>query len=384
MHKPRMTNRRWDIFCKVVDNYGDIGVCWRLAQQLAQEFPYIQVRLFVDNDATVAKIIPQLVSNQPSQIIQKVEICDWAFAEDCNADVAIETFGCSLPMAYLKSMQTTKPAWINLEYLSAEHWIADFHARPSLHPSLGLTKFFYFPGFTSGSGGLIREHDVLQKRDAFLAQSKALNQHLKISLFCYPQAQMNSLIIALLDLAKDGKKIELHIPFNSKICDFLTDFNDIFPDFNYRIGEVYHAENLTIHVLPFLSQIEYDQLLWQCDLNFVRGEDSWIRAIWAGKPFIWQPYIQSDDTHIKKLNAFLQTHFEHASDTLQSAVSNASHAWSIEHMNSERRKAIWQQLFDQLPAFEQYTNQRTATLAEQTSLANQLVAFSESLLKNKV
>jgi hypothetical protein len=21
----------WDIFCRVIDNFGDIGVCWRLA-----------------------------------------------------------------------------------------------------------------------------------------------------------------------------------------------------------------------------------------------------------------------------------------------------------------------------------------------------------------
>ena len=26
----------WDMFCRVIDNYGDIGVCWRLAADLAR------------------------------------------------------------------------------------------------------------------------------------------------------------------------------------------------------------------------------------------------------------------------------------------------------------------------------------------------------------
>ncbi len=37
-----------DIFCAVVDNYGDIGVCWRLARQLAHEHG-MTVRLWVDD-----------------------------------------------------------------------------------------------------------------------------------------------------------------------------------------------------------------------------------------------------------------------------------------------------------------------------------------------
>jgi len=380
-----MIKRRWDIFCKVVDNYGDIGVCWRLAQQLAHEYSCIQVRLFVDNHATAVKIIPQLLSDKPSQTIQKVEICHWHLAEHCNADVVLETFGCDLPNAYLKSMQTTKPVWINLEYLSAEDWVADFHATPSLLPSLGLSKHFYFPGFTTKTGGLIRERNLLQKRDAFLAKKKLSNDSLKVSLFCYPQAQIKSLLISLKELAKNqNKKTELYIPFNSTIYEKLTSFNEFLTDFNYTIGEVYQTKNLTIHVLPFLSQIEYDQLLWQCDLNFVRGEDSWIRAIWAGKPFIWQPYIQADDVHVKKLSAFLQTHFAKASYKLQSLVANTSNAWSAQNMSSETLKDIWQQLFDNLPALHQYSARQAQTLAKHASLASQLVAFSENLQKNKV
>jgi uncharacterized repeat protein (TIGR03837 family) len=69
-------------------------------------------------------------------------------------------------------------------------------------------------------------------------------------------------------------------------------------------GDTYHCGNLTLHALPFLRQEDYDKLLWLCDLNFVRGEDSFVRAMWAGKPLVWQIYPQEDDAHRPKLDAF--------------------------------------------------------------------------------
>ena len=65
--------------------------------------------------------------------------------------------------------------------------------------------------------------------------------------------------------------------------------------------------NLQIKQLPYLSQVDYDHLLWACDLNFVRGEDSVVRALWAGKPFVWQIYPQDDQAHHVKLDAFFNT-----------------------------------------------------------------------------
>ena len=38
----------WDIFCTVIDNYGDIGICWRLARQLRVDDGQ-RVRLWVDD-----------------------------------------------------------------------------------------------------------------------------------------------------------------------------------------------------------------------------------------------------------------------------------------------------------------------------------------------
>ena len=46
-----------DLFCRVVDNYGDIGVCWRLARQLDTEHD-CKVRLIVDDLAAFRFIAP--------------------------------------------------------------------------------------------------------------------------------------------------------------------------------------------------------------------------------------------------------------------------------------------------------------------------------------
>jgi uncharacterized repeat protein (TIGR03837 family) len=86
-------------------------------------------------------------------------------------------------------------------------------------------------------------------------------------------------------------------------------------------GAVWQRGNLRVHVLPFVEQERYDELLWACDVNFVRGEDSCVRAQWAGKPFIWQIYPQHDGVHLEKLQAFMNLYCEglsqHASQAVQ-------------------------------------------------------------------
>lgn len=409
------TSNRWDIFCKIVDNYGDIGVCWRLSRQLAHEHQ-LQVRLFIDDFATASRIIPALDSTQPStqtsQIINGVEICTWPIdlpeSEINPADVVIETFGCVLPDEYIQQMQSDRTIWINLEYLSAEDWVSDFHAKPSRHPMRPLTKHFFFPGFCNETGGLIRENNLIAARNEFVSSTmmqKAFWQKLgidsqsldklavpnavKISLFCYPQADINSLFLALM---QSRQPISLFLPFNGKIADL----NAALPDFRLTNGEVLHKGNLTIYLLPFLSQADYDRLLWACDLNFVRGEDSWIRAIWAGKPFIWQPYVQAEDVHIHKLDAFVKAYASDASADVQSLLQASYLAWSRYSLKSSQpdyeartqdetaEPELWQSLIDHLPALHRYANQQTNTLATQPDLATKLVIFSENLRKNEV
>lgn len=387
----KQTNR-WDIFCKIVDNYGDIGVCWRLSQQLAHEHR-LHVRLFIDDWDAAKKIVTALDCTKKSQLINDVEICTWPTLENSAeanpANVVLETFSCELPDFYIQQMLLKGSIWVNLEYLSAEAWVSDFHAKPSPQPKLAITRHFFFPGFNNDTGGLIRENNLIAERDAFLnsklkqaefwqqlgiTSENYFRDAIKVSLFCYPQADIASLLSAL---EKTNLPISLFIPLNSSIAPII----DNLASFKKKSSGVIYKGNSTIHLLPFLSQADYDHLLWACDLNFVRGEDSWIRAIWAGKPFIWQPYIQTDDTHIKKLKAFLNLYLNTAAPEVKSALYESNLSWS---KASTSTPSQLDQLINHLPDLLTYAKQQTNVLATQSDLASKLVFFSDNLAKNNV
>ncbi|MEO7323124.1 MAG: elongation factor P maturation arginine rhamnosyltransferase EarP, partial [Burkholderiales bacterium] len=158
----------WDIFCRVVDNYGDIGVCWRLARQLAADHT-MAVRLWVDNLDSFERLCPAIDVSQDSQRIAAIKVHRWCepFPDAVPGDVVIEAFGCELPAAFRAAMaeKSRAPLWINLEYLSAEKWVTENHALPS--PQTTLTKYFFFPGFVAGTGGLLRERHLIAQRDKF-------------------------------------------------------------------------------------------------------------------------------------------------------------------------------------------------------------------------
>ncbi|HEY0665282.1 MAG TPA: elongation factor P maturation arginine rhamnosyltransferase EarP [Gallionella sp.] len=305
---------RCDIFCNVIDNFGDIGVCWRLARQLVHEHG-LAVRLWVDDMGSFARLYPEARMDVAMQSCRGVEVCLWGkpFPDTRPAELVIEAFSCKLPQNYIEAMadQARKPVWINLEYLSAEDWVESHHKLASPHPRLPLTKYYFFPGFTRQTGGLLLEHDLLARRDAFLNDSLLQRQFwhgigletppsgtLKISLFAYENAVLHD----LLDAWVQGAQPVLCLVPEGRI---LPQAGQYFDDPAPCAGKVYTRGNLQLRVLPFVAQERYDELLWACDINFVRGEDSFVRAQWADKPFIWHIYPQHDGVHRQKLLAFI-------------------------------------------------------------------------------
>lgn len=390
----------WAIFCSIVDNYGDIGVCWRLAKGIASAHDQLQkpqfqasVTLYIDDLVTAQKIIPALSAYSPNHplVIEHVQIVHIQDIAHTNvADVVIEAFACGLPQAYLQMMETHQSCWIVLEYLSAEDWVKDFHQKPSKHPSLNIQKYYFFPGFTAHTGGLIREASAVNNHASinahqFLSQlvqfeELAFNANaMHISLFCYPEANIHALFMCL---ANQAQAVNVFLPYN----DNLSALSDFFTEDNFQIGQVIQKGKLRICILPFLSQTDYDQLLRACDLNFVRGEDSWIRAIWAAKPFIWQPYIQAENTHITKLNAFLQTHYpiKDGDNTIAALIHEAHLAWSNVPQSTFNQNDIWQTLLNQLNVIQQYQILQTQQLAKQPDLVTQLMRFTQKKLKTAV
>jgi uncharacterized repeat protein (TIGR03837 family) len=272
-----------DIFCAVIDNLGDAGVCWRLARQLAVEHGW-RIRLFIDDPSPIDGFAP-------GQAV--VDVIKWEgdFAGIAPADVVIEAFACTLPQRYVEAMRARArpPVWLNLEYLSAEDWVAGCHGLPS--PQAGLAKLFFFPGFTEGTGGLLREKDYA------VSPAPTFSRQFEISLFCYD----NPRLPALLNAWRDGERsILCHVCEGLPRRQVETWLGEPLP-----IGNRATRGQLTLAALPFLTQPDYDALLARCHLNFVRGEDSFVRAQWAERPFVWQAYPQAEDAHLAKLDAFL-------------------------------------------------------------------------------
>jgi uncharacterized repeat protein (TIGR03837 family) len=324
--------RRWDIFCRVIDNFGDIGVSWRLARQLVSEHG-VTVRLWVDHMASLRALCPQVCIEPSRQVVQGVEI--FQFADESGysqpADVAVEAFGCGLPGNYVTAMtaRASKPLWIILEYLSAEPWVRSHHGLPSPHPQLNLPRYFYFPGFTEGTGGVLRETDLLMRRDAFDAAAKrawwsrmgydAVPHHaLVLSLFAYPHAPVQALLDAC---AAGAVPVVAVIPEGPPATGMPHDFRR-------GSGNTLRQGNLEIRYVPFVPQADYDEMLWVCDVNFVRGEDSFVRAQWAGRPFVWHIYPQIDHAHIAKLGAFLDSYCAGLPVPAAQAVRGLWNAWN--------------------------------------------------------
>jgi uncharacterized repeat protein (TIGR03837 family) len=339
-----------DIFCAVIDNYGDAGVCWRLARQLAQEHGW-RTRLWIDDPAPLRQLAPDHAAGP-------VEVREWSapWRPAKVADVVIEAFACELPPDYIEAMavRDRPPVWLNLEYLSAENWVAGCHGMSSPHPRLPLVKHFFFPGFDPETGGLLRERDYDARRAAFdepafraeFGLPPKTGDELTISLFSYENPVLAALMQAW---AASPRPIRLLCPGST--------------------GAVTSTGKLSAHALPFLPQARYDELLWTCDLNFVRGEDSFVRAQWAAKPFVWHIYPQADDAHRAKLDAFLAVH------PAGPRLKVFWHAWN------GFGSPDWPDFAASLPALGTPMRDWAQSLASRPDLARRLVQFCEQRLK---
>ena len=300
---------RWDLFCRVIDNHGDLGVSFRLARQLARRGE--TVRLWIDERAALRWMAGGDTAG--------VELRSWhdASVGAEPGDVVIEAFGCKLPAGFIAAMAACArpPLWIDLEYLSAEPFVERSHALPSPQfggPGRGLTKWFYFPGFSPRTGGLMREDDLAQRQQAFDAAGwlraqaiETLRGERRVSVFCYPHAPIGPLAQWL-----SAEPMLLLLTPEAP------------PPPPAAPAALRHRP------LPWLSQTDYDHLLWSCELNLVRGEDSVVRAVWAGVPFLWHIYPQADGAHGAKLGSFMRMYLHGADAALAEPLQQAFFAWN--------------------------------------------------------
>jgi uncharacterized repeat protein (TIGR03837 family) len=347
---------QWDIFCRVIDNFGDIGVCWRLAADLGARGE--RVRLWVDDASALRWMAPRGSKG--------VEVRAWPDGDAGLApgEVVLEAFGCELPGPFVGRMAAAArpPLWINLEYLSAEDFVERSHRLGSPQttgPGAGLRKWFFFPGFTHRTGGLIREPALARRQARFDATAWLASKHLRagpqeqiVSLFCYEAPALPALIDRLsrqpsLLLATSGHAAR---------------------QVGAQLGPGLRRGALRAALLPPLTQRDYDHLLWASDINFVRGEDSLVRAHWAGRPFVWQAYPQRDGIHRVKLDALLARLLDPAPVPLGAAVRDLWHSWNAGTAALPP--------FPDLAAWRGLSAQWRGALLAQTDLCAQLLGFA--------
>ncbi|GLO57240.1 elongation factor P maturation arginine rhamnosyltransferase EarP [Pseudomonas sp. ITEM 17296] len=373
----------WDIFCTVVDNYGDIGVTWRLARQLVDEHD-LAVRLWVDDLNAFVPMCPGADATALQQWQHGVDVRQWPaeWLPVEPAEVVIGAFACQLPAHYVEAMraQPKPPLWLNLDYLSAEDWVEGCHGLPSPQPN-GLRKVFFFPGFTEKTGGLLREGDLLARREAFAQSAEARQAFLQrlgvhpeaqarlISLFAYENTQLGNWLDAL---AADTQPTHLLVPQGR----ILADVAHWLGEPGLAVGDVRLRGSLTVQILPFVSQDDYDRLLWACDFNAVRGEDSFVRAQWAGRPMLWHIYVQDENAHWEKLEAFLAHYRQGLSDDAADALVALWRAWNMDHDVGQ----AWQAAQRHWPELQQHARDWAARQATRPDLAMTLVQFYRNWL----
>ena len=363
----------WDIFCRVIDNHGDLGVCWRLSTDLASRGH--GVRLWVDDATALVWMAPNAKPNaegraQLSSTTGVVVVRAWHDALnglDQPSNVWVEAFGCELPDHFVNWANQSQPnankpscpVWLNLEYLSAETYVERSHKLPSpvmSGPLKGRTKWFFYPGFNDKTGGLIREARVLEKLDVAATsepepeQSGSTLYPQKSTLFCYEPAALAE-AMQLASLNTSGHQWQV-VHGRGALA------------FEQALRSLPNQSDPPSHqFIPPLSQTKFDQLLESSDLNFVRGEDSLVRALWAGKAFVWQIYPQDDGAHGPKLNAFL--------DWLQAPDSLRRFHLRWNGLSQEALPEV------DLPTWQACTLAAKARLMQQMDLVSQLLQFVE-------
>lgn len=342
------------VFVRVIDNYGDAGVGWRLSCLLA-EYLHMHVRLWIDDTDALNKLVP--APEKQARITIEAWQGDAMMQQQLSAAadpvLVIETFGCELPPQVLERIRQCRPLWLNWEYLTAEDWAVGLHAMSSLQPN-GLEKYFWFMGIDEGSGGLLREPDYLAEREKFRQQpqlQQAFRQEYGLPLqhtgqlwlvFAYTSGQWAQWM-AMWQQADTPVTLWLA---GGQVIESLRAAKLIAPEELQQEGDICELGNVTLVRIPFVPQAAFDRLLWLADAAIVRGEDSFVRALWAGLPFFWHIYRQDDDVHLQKLHSFwfkamqgwpaeLRQAFTVLSDDLNGAGA----------VSSLKREQAWQYLY---------------------------------------
>lgn len=350
------------VLCKVVDNFGDIGTVWRLCKKLKKIEKNLKINLIVDDLSSFKKICPIIFENKNLQIVNEINIYDWNKNDFCYEEfskndgeklkIILECFQCGRPSWLEKILFEDKlnqtVQIIMIDYLTAEKYAEDFHCLKSLTRSAKVQKVNFMPGFTKKTGGLIID-DELQNR----------NKNGDVLLFAY-EKNWNFLMNAINKWAKNQK--------------ILLAQGKGFKSFEKAYQNL-PVKNFEVEILDFLSQEEWDKMLKNCSVLFVRGEDSMSRACLNGTPFIWQAYPQSDEYQTVKVNALLARMKNYFCEKDFKIVSNAWKFVNEEKINENDAQTALFEFFENVDNLEEGFYSFSLELRENGDLCEHLLSF---------
>lgn len=314
--------RGMDIFCQVIDNFGDVGVVYRLATQLKNRY---RVRIFIDSLKELVLLNSYVDSQKKFQKVEGIEFVTYDYLEKnwetiTPNEIIIEAFGCEIHGGYYGKAKNQSKLLINLEYLSSEEWTLGFHGMESFIGAKTLRKFFYIPGLLPESGGVLFQRDKIEeiKNISYEEKQSRLDRYMenfprefregkKIgTIFSYEKnfeklfetlnIQNEETILLLL-----GEKTQKSV---KEVLKKLKENREEKKDIEEK-GNTVRYKKIHMESYPFIPQQEYDELIMLTDFNFVRGEDSFVRAVLSGIPFLWHIYFQEEGVHMEKLKGFL-------------------------------------------------------------------------------
>ncbi len=295
------------VLCKVVDNFGDIGVVWRLCRVLLENDSLLKINLVVDDLKAFSCIWGGVDVGKDFQVVNGVKVYNWKSIDFCYSEffkndgeklqIILECFQCGRPdwmekILFEDKLQRTVQV-VMIDYLTAEKYAEDFHCLQSLTRSAKVQKVNFMPGFTAKTGGLIigEEWKRLPERNA----------NGPILVFTY-ERNWKPLVKAMYNsqcAIRNGVKIAQGRG--------LTSFEDSWKAIENKFP-ILHSQ---LSILPYLPQNEWDKMMKECSVLIIRGEESMSRACLSGIPFVWHAYPQSDEYQLVKVNALLERMKQH-------------------------------------------------------------------------
>ena len=377
-----------DIFCEIIDNFGDIGVVYRISKELKKIFQNVRIRIVLNRLEEFKAINKKVKDTDYQEIDGLICVTEKYVKENIEtfgvSDVFIEAFGCNVPEEYVKQAKENSKLWINLEYLSGEKWIEDFHLCESLIDSKTLKKIFFMPGFSEKSGGVIIDSGFLERMkygkenrdEVFKKYFKDFDLKDKFigTVFSYEKNFEN-----LLETLKNYEKETVLLLMGEKTQ---KSFSEILKkNLTEDYGNIVKYGKITMIYSDFFSQEEYEEIISASDFNFTRGEDSFVRGIVLGKPFMWHIYLQEEKAHMDKIKAFTERFKESVAVSegekeIIESYCNLLESYNDRDRNSlEKGKEDFQIFFEKFEEIDTICEKYSKFLLEKCNLVKKLYKY---------